>query len=565
VSSSKRKGRSPGMLYGALSGVLVLLIAALTVTSSRNGPPLIAEYAPSAVLQIKDAPNEQSSNVGSAEGGESDEGGATSTTVAGSSPGATTTTTEPPIERARVRRCVGSPPRQTEDPQSPPCVAFWAGGSNGGSTWGGVTSTQINVAVPTTDARALADLEAYFNNRYEFYGRKLKLTPASKQDVSTCQERKAGAAEDVVKFNVFAGLAANDGNAGLCYNSELARQKRMSVASGPQYAEVDMQAYRPYLWQYTMGNDEAFAALGEMVCARLGTKPANHTPDPLLRGQPRTYGVVLQNVIRDFDITAEPLVDAMAKCGANVKPEHVFRLSTNDDAGLENPQASDTAVLRLKQDGVTTVVNLGIVFVEQYIPTAADRQQYYPEWLFTTYGGNDLNLGIHTFWPQATQRQTIMGLTLQAPMRPYENDPSYLAMKEVDPSIDYNANLGTVSQFWTQYHALLVLASGMQMAGPNLTPENFERALQRTDFPYPAVDPTVSGDVGFKGDHSMTDDAAEFWWSETTPSPIGAGSDGSSGTICYTRNSARVVPGTGTWPKDGDPFLNGPCFRGPGA
>ena len=48
---------------------------------------------------------------------------------------------------AVVKRCVGDPPRQTEDPQSPPCVAYWTG-DNGGATWKGVTHTTVTVVTP---------------------------------------------------------------------------------------------------------------------------------------------------------------------------------------------------------------------------------------------------------------------------------------------------------------------------------------------------------------------------------------------------------------------------------
>ncbi|HZQ28380.1 MAG TPA: hypothetical protein VFA94_11840, partial [Acidimicrobiales bacterium] len=61
------------MVYSVLSGVILLLVAALTVTASRTGPPAIAEYAPQAAQQIKQAPLEQTSSVGGAAGAEGDE------------------------------------------------------------------------------------------------------------------------------------------------------------------------------------------------------------------------------------------------------------------------------------------------------------------------------------------------------------------------------------------------------------------------------------------------------------------------------------------------------------
>jgi hypothetical protein len=551
------------MLYGALSAALLVMIAALTVTASRNGPPLIAEYAPTAVQQIKDAPLEQSSSVGSGEGGPGGEGSPTTTTTAppvDANGRPVTTTTTPKIERARVLRCVGNPLRQTEDPQSPPCIAFWDGTDNGGATYPGVDATTIKVAVPTTDNRALGDLEAYFNSRYQFYGRKLKLVQSSAQSTSTCQERAAGAQQDVAA-GAFAATGANDGNAGNCYNDEMARAQRISVAVSGQFDEPRMAATRPYLWQYTMSNDEIFSTIGEQICARFAGKPANHTTDPTLRGNPRSFGVILENVIRRDDVSLQPLFDSMAKCGAKISPDHVFRLSSKDDAGLDHPEAAQTAVVRLKADHVTTVINLGIVFVEQYIANSADQQNYFPEWIFSTYGANDLNTALLGFWTP-TQRTTVMGFTAMNPMRPYAQEPAIEAIKEVDPTIDMNGDSGTVGQFFTQYKPMLLLASGIQMAGPHLTPQTFEQALQRTVFPYPADDPTQSGNVGFHGDHSMTDDIAEFWWSETDREPVGIQSPGGTGTLCYVRRAARVLPNTRSWPTD-DPFFQRPCYPGP--
>ena len=46
----------------------------------------------------------------------------------------------------QTKRCVGKPPRQTEDPLSPPCVASFDG-DNGGKTYQGVTSDEIRIVM----------------------------------------------------------------------------------------------------------------------------------------------------------------------------------------------------------------------------------------------------------------------------------------------------------------------------------------------------------------------------------------------------------------------------------
>jgi hypothetical protein len=79
------------------------------------------------------------------------------------------------VDSLRVHRCVGNPPRQIEDPQSPPCVPYWTG-DNGGDTSFGVTRDTITVYVPTEydkKTSVFEPLKNFFNKRFEFYGRKL--------------------------------------------------------------------------------------------------------------------------------------------------------------------------------------------------------------------------------------------------------------------------------------------------------------------------------------------------------------------------------------------------------
>lgn len=103
---------------------------------------------------------------------------------------------------ASTKRCVGNPPKQTEDPLSPPCVADFRG-DNGGSTYQGVTRDEIRIiffvrtgSCPNYQGcqqpqpigeyhdlgqpekqdqwyqdRYLRAWQRYFNDRYQTYGR----------------------------------------------------------------------------------------------------------------------------------------------------------------------------------------------------------------------------------------------------------------------------------------------------------------------------------------------------------------------------------------------------------
>jgi hypothetical protein len=109
-----------------------------------------------------------------------------------------------------------------------------------------------------------------------------------------------------------------------------------------------------------------------------------------------------------------------------------------------------------------------------------------------------------------------------------------------------------------EYRNLLLIASGIQMAGPDLTPKTFQQGLQRAIFPNPDTG-IRAGHVGFAGgSHAMTVDAAEFWWSNTDPGPLPDESTG--GTWCYVDHGARHSLAD-PWPA-GDPFFREPCDSG---
>src|SRR5688572_29673686 len=163
--------RTPALVSGVVVTALLVALAAVALTSRQDPPPTVAELAPQAVAQIEEALADQAGTLGSGGGSGL---GATTTTTAAPLPGGGPPTTAP-VEEPRVRRCIGDPPRQTEDPQSPPCVPYFDG-DNGGATTAGVTADEIRVVYPLQafeNASLAYTIADYFNTRYEFYGRKI--------------------------------------------------------------------------------------------------------------------------------------------------------------------------------------------------------------------------------------------------------------------------------------------------------------------------------------------------------------------------------------------------------
>src|SRR5205823_3189869 len=187
-----------------------------------------AEYAPEAVQAIKQAPVEQTAQSGTAEGaagvaGGDNGAGATTTTSTTLAPAAGPQNQGPVIETARVKRCIGDPPRQIEDPQSPPCVPYFDG-DNGGATSPGVTANEIRIAAPSKDGNVFNTLLTFFNQRFQFYGRQLKLVDGGCFDSDPKTAKSL--ADKVATENTFGSLSFCDSmGTDYYYYDELARHQ----------------------------------------------------------------------------------------------------------------------------------------------------------------------------------------------------------------------------------------------------------------------------------------------------------------------------------------------------
>src|SRR5688500_5249134 len=128
----------------ALAGLVMLVLLALMPSAlnlPQTTPSETLEYAP--VPPEDDITNPPTGNFDSLGLGSSRSIG---TGASGDSalPGGGAVPGGAPIKTASTKRCVGNPPRQTEDPLSPPCVAVFTG-DNGGATYQGVTREEVRV------------------------------------------------------------------------------------------------------------------------------------------------------------------------------------------------------------------------------------------------------------------------------------------------------------------------------------------------------------------------------------------------------------------------------------
>jgi hypothetical protein len=548
--STAGRPRTPGIVYTALAVAMAVVVAVIAISANQPPPPTIAEFAPQALEQIKEAPAEQSGDAGQADG---QGGGARQAAQL-----AAAKRLLPPIDAPRVRRCVGNPPRQIEDPQSPPCVAYWKG-DNGGATTKGVTRDTIKIAVPYEEgqvgnpltAKAKA-LEAFFNRRFEFYGRKIVLFKVQGKDHEAQNPDPAKQRADAVEVDsrgAFASTAyAEQGGIEYEYHDELARRKIISSFSAwpVQTSEDHFSARAPYEWAPQPGGTEIGRVMGEWICKQLAGKNAVHAGQENYRQSKRKFGVI---VARTPDGRKPNLTDMYSRLeGCAATPAVTVEIRQTSDAQDVTVQHTN-AVLKLQQEGVTSVISFN-----QYVHLHLSQQQatnanYYPEWLVSSYEYQTDEFGAH-FAGNPPQLDNTFGFRMDNKILPQADRPVHWAMRESNPNED-----GENGDYLYLYAPLLIIASGIQMAGPRLTPKTFAEGLARTRFPNPrsGIAPYYQAHVSLgPRDHSFYDDAAFVWWNSNETSNL----DGLRGKFCQI--PGRYMPGQ--LPSGDQPFFKGQCL-----
>ena len=546
--------RYPALVWLVAAGLLALLLPS-GLTLPQSGPSTLAEYAPvpgagEGSSDVGELASTQSQGIGS--GGRGEGGGARG----GDEGVAEDRTNGKLVRKAGTKRCVGNPPRQTEDPSSPPCVAFFDG-DNFGATSPGVTRDTIDVTVVMTDYSPALDerpgevidcsdpvtpddplpdamckgYTRFFNDRYQTYNRRVRLWSAH-SGVSPADLRE--------KYAPFAHVQRG-GTGSMSQNGVLS----VGYIGQPR---ATYHQWAPLMVTYRSDQETQRALFSTYVCDRLVGRPARYAGDPTMRADERKFGLLYS------DKTNAERVKAGVKetCGL------IFDAESGD---YDKP----TGIAQLRTEGVTTVVvvvgNTGHVTASNY----ATQQGWFPEWVITP--GSDLNgIDVNFFGRQAapTQWGNAFGITHDIRRAELEAQPWYRAYKEgcggescPEPSM---SNGTSVLFAPSLYEAFAMLFYGIQSAGPRLTPENIDRGLHA--IPARASDDPFRPAAYFEpGNYSFVKDGMAIWWDPTGQVP------GSSTSGCYRLPEEGRRHRPGEWP-DGDDLVKGagPCqgdtFRG---
>ena len=463
-----------------------------------------------------------------------------------------------------TRPCAG---RQVpEDPYSPPCVEF--SGNNGGATARGVTATQINVSIRRTlignvgelveqftggkvqinetqadverTARVLTD---YFNRRFQFYGRKINLVFYDGEGDLASEALgggHAGAQADAIKAAQQLKVFAEVLSLSQPYAEALVAQK--VVALNQLYLSQQWyDAHSPYAYSLVPDCTKVLQGIADFAIKSLagGGEGGAGTADFAggdLKGKPRKIALIApDNPV--FQDCAREGIKRIEAAGIKLADVRSYPLDINSITNT-TPQ---NLVSALAGEGITTVVLATDPVLPFFMSTKANLQNWQPEWVLTGVGLTDADY-VGQLMQQDSWRHTF-GVSFLSAQQPVRDSDAYHAYKSIDPNNSIAELSGQLI-----YDALEMAAIAIQMAGPNLTPENIKKGLSR----YPGG----TGQAGTwlfppSSPYTPNVDARVVWWDPKAISNY----NGEPGSY---RDNGRRYP-LGQLPKGPPPvYLDGP-------
>jgi hypothetical protein len=542
------------LLAIALTAILVPSKIPNTSNASASGPG----GGSSVVGVAGGAPTATSTSVAGASGQVAPGGAATGAATAGkggkgATAGSAGSASQTVVTPGHAVPCSGQTLQVPGDPYSPPCETF-SGGSNGGATASGVSANTITVTARlTTDQsfqqtlaklagaqlqdtnadnqRTIDVLAEYFNTHFQFYGRKIAIKYFTGQGSLANELQGYGQANAEVDAKTAQSLASfGDITAeSEPYGTALWNAGVMGFGD-PYMPNYWHQQHSPYDWSLATDGTDLATDVANYAVQKLCPQntPAAYAGGAL-KGAPRKFaGIVPENEL--YQVSGTVFQQTMAAHGCKVDQ---FQYSL--DLGTESQQAANL-VAQLKAGGYTTILCGCDPIFPVYLSGQAAQQSYLPEFveigaalIDQDYVGQLYN---QQFYSHA------FGISPNEASVPYSQTIGYAAYEaqcKIDPTICGGQGPAFfVNQIYLQ---LDMMAIGIQMAGPALTPANFQAGMYA--YP-PKLGP--AGQWGFSStQHTIPNDFREICWSPTAVSPFN-GKQGAYTQTSDQRWTATSIP-----------------------
>jgi hypothetical protein len=441
----------------------------------------------------------------------------------------------------QVTTCPDRASQVPGDPYAPPCFT-WTGGDNGGETAKGVAAGAIKVSyrsspngadilstmqrfVPNAPApqqganeETVKALVEYFNKNFQFYGRKIELEiyPAKADTLTELtgagqQQAEADAVTAATEIGAFADASATTQP----YNAALAAKKVIAMGA-PYMSDEYFKQRRPYAWSSSPSCTLVSEAASEAQGKALAGLPAHFAGDAALRTKPRKIAVIAPDN-QEYQTCVRQGHEEAQRLGSDF-------LSLSYPLDLGNlGKAAENLLNRLQAEQITSVACACDPLLPMNLTQAATKANYRPEWLLMGTALTDTDTVGQLYDQQ--QWSHAFGISALGKQVPVKDSLAYKAYKTV-------RNDEPVPGVQVIYDQLYLLSIGIQMAGPALTPENFEKGM----FNYPEhAGPGGSWKFG-PGKYTPQTTGVAVWWDPDTVSTV----TGAKGTYRLAGDFYRI-------------------------
>ena len=384
--------------------------------------------------------------------------------------------------------CPGQAEQVPGDPYSPPCISF-SGQQRRRRPPPGVSANAINVSYRiTSDSESFqqtlaslgganitdttADIErtvntlaTYFDNHFQFYGRKLNIEFFNGQGSITNELLGSGqqqADADAVTAAQTEHAFAELNGVTEPYDVALAAQHVISFGA-PYLSASFMGQYAPYMWSLDTESNDVVEATSELYLKSLAGGNATYAGGSL-QGKPRKVAIIAPSDPW-YQTAAQSAVQEAAAAGHPITDDIQYQLNLS----TLSSQASNV-ISQLQNDGITTVICGCDPVFPVYLTSRAAEQGYTPEWVVAGVALTDQDIVGQLF--DQSEWSHAFGVTFNGPTVPKQNTFGYAAYKQVDPSTEPANAVDLI------YAQMYEMAIGIQMAGPDLTPQTFENGMR---------------------------------------------------------------------------------------
>jgi hypothetical protein len=524
-------GRGDGRLikgYGPLAALLVaFVLMAMLVPTKAPQQEVVHE-----TQTVKSSGEAAGAGTTTATTAPSSGSGATATGGGGAAAGGAAATAGAKTAAAasapgHASGCAGA--QVPGDPYSPPCIQF--SGNNGGATSAGVTANSINVSyrftadsesfqqtlaqlgganIVDTNAdiqRTITALATYFDNHFQFYGRKLNIEFFNGQGSITNellgsgqQQADADAVTAAQQLHAFAEL----NGASEPYGVALSQQHVVNF--GVPYLSADfMGQYAPYMWSLDTESNDVVQATSELYLKSLAGGNAAYAGGSL-QNQPRKVAIIAPSDPW-YQTAAQSAVQAASAAGHPITDNVQYQLNLS----TLSSQASNV-ISQLQNDGITTVVCGCDPVFPVYLTSRAAEQGYTPEWVVAGVALTDQDIVGQLF--QQSEWSHAFGVTFNGPTLPKANTFGYAAYKQINSGSE-PANAVDII-----YAQMYEMAIGIQMAGPDLTPQSFEAGMRAYPGSQAGASNALYGTWAFPNGHfTPQTDWSFIYWNPNKVSP----------------------------------------------